>query len=329
MAYSCVCHFFCVTLHRKVRTHMRRWVIYIGLFLAVAVQAAVYTPASVPNPKKQGQAFYVANPDAILPDSSVAWLNNCAARLEDATRVQLCVVALESIGGSEAFDFAYELFQRWGLGREGQNTGVLMLFVLDSHDIRIMTGVGIEGVLTDAQCSKIIHDDMIPAFRAGAYGDGLCLGALRIYEICTDGEAPEELLTIRSVTNRGEYGEDELTDAEIMGIIGVFTGLFILIAFILYWASVKRCPKCGKRRAHATREQVLIAATYASAGQGLRTYCCRNCGNTFDVPFVIPRRTHTVIITGGGRGGSFGGGFSGGGSWGGGSTFGGGAGGRW
>ena len=329
MAYSCVCHFFCVTLHRKVRTHMRRWVIYIGLFLAVAVQAAVYTPASVPNPKKHGQAFYVANPDAILPDSSVAWLNNCAARLEDATRVQLCVVALESIGGSEAFDFAYELFQRWGLGREGQNTGVLMLFVLDSHDIRIMTGVGIEGVLTDAQCSKIIHDDMIPAFRAGAYGDGLCLGALRIYEICTDGEAPEELLTIRSVTNRGEYGEDELTDAEIMGIIGVFTGLFILIAFILYWASVKRCPKCGKRRAHATREKILVAATYAAAGQGLRTYRCKHCGNTFDVPFVIPRRTHTVIITGGGRGGSFGGGFSGGGSWGGGSTFGGGAGGRW
>ena len=329
MAYSCVCHFFCVTLRRKVRTHMRRWVIYIGLFLAMAVQAAVYTPASVPNPKKHGQAFYVANPDAILPDSSVAWLNDCAARLEDATRVQLCVVALESIGESEAFDFAYELFQRWGLGREGQNTGVLMLFVLDSHDIRIMTGVGIEGVLTDAQCSKIIHDDMIPAFRADAYGDGLCLGALRIYEICTDGEAPEELLTIRSVTNRGEYGEDELTDAEIMGIIGVFTGLFILIAFILYWASVKRCPKCGKRRAHATREQVLIAATYASAGQGLRTYRCSKCGNTFDVPFVIPRRTHTVIITGGGRGGSFGGGFSGGGSWGGGSTFGGGAGGRW
>ena len=139
----------------------------------------------------------------------------------------------------------------------------------------------------------------------------------------------EELLTIRSVTNRGGYGEEEMTDAEIMGIIGVFTGLFILIAFILYWASTKRCPKCGKRRAHATREQVLIAATYASAGQGLRTYRCKHCGNTFDVPFVIPRRTHTVIITGGGRGGSFGGGFSGGGSWGGGSTFGGGAGGRW
>ena len=65
MTYSCVCHFFCVTLRRKVRTHMRRWVLLIGLWLAVAAQAAVYTPASVPNPKKQGQAFYVANLDSI------------------------------------------------------------------------------------------------------------------------------------------------------------------------------------------------------------------------------------------------------------------------
>ena len=306
---------------------MRKWVLFIGLMLVMAVQAAVYTPASVPNPKDRGQAFYVANPDAILPDSSEAWLNNCAARLEKATRVQLCVVALESIDESEAFDFAYELFQRWGLGREGQNTGVLMLCVLESHDIRIMTGVGIEGVLTDAQCSKIVHDDMIPAFRAGHYGDGLCLGALRIYEICTDGEAPEELLTIRSVTNRGEYGPD--SDGTVgFVVIGIFLFVTFILLLIIYWASTKRCPKCGKFRAHPTKEQVLIAATYAAAGKGLRSYRCKHCGHTFDSTFVIPRRQRTVVVTGGGRG-MGGGGFSGGGSWGGGSTFGGGAGGKW
>ena len=293
----------------------------------MTVQSVVYTPATVPDPKTQGQACYVANPDALLPDSDVVWLNSCAARLEDATRVELCVVALESIGDADAFDFTYELFQRWGLGKKGQNTGVLVLFVEQSHDIRIMTGVGIEGVLTDAQCSKIIHDEMTPAFRRGDYGGGLCLGALRIYEICTDGEAPEELRNARSVTNRGQYGPDS------DGTVGfVVIGMLLIVTFILlliiYWASTKRCPKCGKRRAHPTKEQVLIAATYTKVGQGLRTYCCKNCGHTFDSTFVIPRRQRTVVVTGGGRG--FGGGsFGGGGSWGGGSTFGGGAGGKW
>jgi uncharacterized protein len=237
------------------------------------------------------------------------------------------VVALESIGTSDAFDFAYELFQRWGIGRKGQNTGVLILFVEESHDIRIMTGVGIEGVLPDARCSQIIHDDMIPAFQAGDYGGGLCLGALRIYEICTDGDVPEELLSIRSVTNRGQYAdEEEMTTGEIITILVVLLAVILLIFFMGWWSSVKRCPKCGKRNAHAVHERILSAATYSREGQGERTYRCLHCGNVFVLPFIIPKRSHTVYISGGGGGG---GSFSGGGSWGGGSTFGGGAGGRW
>ena len=309
---------------------MRRWVVYIVLFLAMTVQAAVYTPSSVPDPKKQGQACYVANPDALLADSDVVWLNACAARLEDATRVELCVVALESIDDADAFDFSYELFQRWGLGKKGQNTGVLILFVLDSHDIRIMTGVGIEGVLTDAQCSKIIHDEMTPAFRRGDYGGGLCLGALRIYEICTDGEAPDELRNARSVTNRGGYADDdEITDAQIIAVLCITGGVVLLLFALAYWSTFKRCPRCGKMRARATREQILVAATYAAAGKGVRTYCCKKCGYEFERNFVVLRKQRTVVVTGGGRGGFGGGSFGGGGSWGGGSTFGGGAGGKW
>ena len=309
---------------------LRRLAIYMFLLVSNALLAVFYTPASVPNPKDLGQSNYVANPDAIVADSDVVWLNNCASLLEEKTRVELCVVALQSIGETEAFDFSYELFQRWGLGKKGQNTGVLMLFVMESHDIRLMTGTGIEGVLPDARCSQIIHDDMIPAFRAGDYGGGLCLGALRIYEICTDGEAPEELLNVRSVTNRGQYAEDDLSDGEILLLVGLVCGCLLLVAFIFYWSSIKRCPKCHKRRAHATREKILLAATYAHEGKGERCYKCKNCGHEFVLPFVIPRRTRTVYVSGGGSSsGGFGGGFSGGGSWGGGSTFGGGAGGKW
>ena len=306
---------------------LRRIILSITLLVTAFAQAAVYTPTSVPNPKQQGQNSYVANPDALLADSDVVWLNDCARRLEDATEVELCVVALASIGTGDAFDFAYELFQRWGIGGKGKNTGVLILFVEQSHDIRIMTGVGIEGVLPDARCSQIIHDDMIPAFRAGNYGGGLCLGALRIYEICTDGDVPEELLAIRSVTNRGQYApEEEMTTGEIITILVVLIAVILLIFFLGWWSSVKRCPKCGKRNAHAVRERILTTATYYREGQGERTYRCAHCGNVFVLPFIIPRRSRTVYIGGGVGGGSS---SFGGGSWGGGSTFGGGAGGRW
>lgn len=257
--------------------------------MSVIARAAVYTPTSVPNPESQDIHSYVANPDAIIADSDVVFLDTCAERLEVETNVEMCVVALESIGETDCFDFCYELFQRWGIGKEGQNTGVLVCFVLESHDIRIMTGVGLEGVLPDARCSQIIHDQMIPAFRAGDYGGGLCLGALRIYEICTDGEAPEELRTMRSVTDRGQYAEEEMTQEEMVVEIVVLIVVIILIILIIL---------------------VIIRSKKGGGGDH------------------FGRGGGPVIMGGFGGGNSCGGG-SFGGSWGGGSTMGGGAGGRW
>lgn len=202
------------------------------LFVAIGGEAKVYTPSSLPSPKESGQGWYVANPDAIIADSDVVFLNRCAADLEAKTNVEMCVAAVRSIGEAECFDFCYELFQRWGIGKKGQNTGVLVFFAMESHDVRIMTGVGLEGVLPDARCSQIIHDHMIPAFRAGDFGGGLCLGALRIYEVCTDSEAPEELRNMKSVTNRGKYAEQEDEAEEWIVIVA----LVIFIA-ILIWAS--------------------------------------------------------------------------------------------
>lgn len=229
----------------KGNRNIIRLLIAAILMLPMMLSAAVYTPSTVPNPKNQGQQCYVSNPDAIIADSDVVFLNRCAASLERQTDVEMAVVALGSIGDADAFDFAYELFQRWGIGGEGKNTGVLILFAEESHDIRIMTGVGIEGVLPDAKCSRIIQENMIPAFREGDYGGGLCLGALRIYETCTDGEAPEELRNARSVTNRGQYASDDgqMDDAEFWIIL---IALIVFIA-VLIWASRNKGGRSGGR----------------------------------------------------------------------------------
>ena len=107
---------------------MRQSVLFLCLLITPLVCAAEYTPEDIPNPKKAGQENYVANPDGILADTTVVWLNRYAAQLEAETEVELCVVAIESIGEADAFDFTYELFQRWGIGKKGKNTGVLILF---------------------------------------------------------------------------------------------------------------------------------------------------------------------------------------------------------
>ena len=212
---------------------LRRLFLYCFMALSLVLHAG-YTPKTVPDPKTQGQAFYVSNPDGIVNSDDVAFLNRCAQMLEKETQVELAVVALNSIDHADAFYFSYELFQRWGIGKKGKNTGVLVLFVLDSHDIRIMTGSGIEGVLTDAQCSQIIRNKMTPYFKAGDYGGGLCHGALAIYKVCTNGNAPEELLNMQSATHRKSF-ESERKEVGINWIALISLLAFLLLMVIVIW----------------------------------------------------------------------------------------------
>ena len=92
---------------------MKKGIIWIVMIMAsTCLWAETYTPADVPNPKTEGQQYYVSNPDDILADSSVIWLNTCASMRESAANVELRVVVLASIDDADPFDSAYELFQR-------------------------------------------------------------------------------------------------------------------------------------------------------------------------------------------------------------------------
>ena len=295
--------------------------------LAVLVQAMVYTPTSLPNPKVQDRGNYVCNPDEIVASSDVVLLNRLARQLEDSTQVELCVVAVNSIGEMEAFDFCYEVFQRWGIGKEGKNTGVLLFLAVESRDVRIMTGGGIEGVMTDAVCHSIIHETMMQPLRNADYSDAMALGALRIYEVCTDGAAPEELRQMTSATNRYHYADESEENVwmELFYFVGIPCIIFALIIVLLLLP--KKCPKCGKRSLRTTSEQIINRATTRKEGLGVRSYCCKHCGHQEQKTYIIPKEMPTVVLGGGTSRGGFGGGSFGGG-FGGGSTFGGGAGGK-
>ena len=295
--------------------------------LAVLVQAMVYTPTSLPNPKVQDRGNYVCNPDEIVASSDVVLLNRLARQLEDSTQVELCVVAVNSIGEMEAFDFCYEVFQRWGIGKEGKNTGVLLFLAVESRDVRIMTGGGIEGVMTDAVCHGIIQETMMQPLRNADYSDAMVLGALRIYEVCTDGAAPEELRQMTSATNRYHYADESEENVwmELFYFVGVPCIIFALIIVLLLLP--KKCPKCGKRTLRKTSEQIINRATTRKEGLGVRSYCCKHCGHQEQKTYIIPKEMPTVVLGGGTSRGGFGGGSFGGG-FGGGSTFGGGAGGK-
>ena len=132
--------------------------IFLCLGASLSMRAEHYTVASVPSPKERGQEFYVSNPDSVLSDETVAQLDRMLEQLDRMTQVELAVVAIDRYANiyNTTYQFTYELFNHWGIGKADKNTGVLVLLARNARDIQIITGSGIEGILTDYECDRAI-----------------------------------------------------------------------------------------------------------------------------------------------------------------------------
>jgi uncharacterized protein len=107
-------------------------------------------------------------------------LARAAWALPPERRVQLQILVVGSLEGDSIEDFASRAFQAWRLGEKGRDNGVLVVVARDERRVRIETGYGAEGGLTDAQSGRIIRSVIQPAFREGRYGEGLYAAAVQV-----------------------------------------------------------------------------------------------------------------------------------------------------
>ncbi len=91
----------------------------------------------------------------------------------ETTSTQIVVVTLPDLGGADIGLYATELGQRWGVGQQGKDNGVVVLVSRDDRKVFIATGFGLEGAIPDAVASRIIRNVITPNFRQGRYYAGL------------------------------------------------------------------------------------------------------------------------------------------------------------
>ena len=145
----------------------------------------------VPNPKVINANAFVSNPDGILSLETTDLLNLQLYELEKETSAELAVVVLNTIGTQLIEDFANSLFNHWGIGKSGNDNGVLLLFVLDQKSVRLEIGYGLEGALPDAICKRIQTQVMIPEFKEENYDAGILAGVETIIKIIKKEPVPE------------------------------------------------------------------------------------------------------------------------------------------
>ena len=139
------------------------------LLLALAALAASAAD-TIPVPKLSGRVVDLSGTlDASQQQAIAAKL----AAFEQAKGSQVAVLLVPTIGTETIEEFATRVTDEWKLGRAGVDDGVLFVVAKQERRMRIQTGRGVQGVLTDALSRRIIAERVSPRFRAGDFAGGI------------------------------------------------------------------------------------------------------------------------------------------------------------
>lgn len=135
--------------------------------------------ATFPAPPPAGR--YWVDEAGLLRGAEGAEIDRIAGALLAEQNVPLIVVTLPSLARRRAAGYtieryAAELFDRWGIGSQAHNYGILLLVSQEDRAARIELGAGYQGRYDDAS-ARIMQELILPEFRAGRYPEGILAGA--------------------------------------------------------------------------------------------------------------------------------------------------------
>lgn len=157
----------------------------------------------------------------VLSSHTVEQLEVQLQQYEDSTSNQVAILIIQSLKGDVLEEYSMRVaHNEWKLGQRNNDNGVLLLIAVDDRKMRIEVGHGLEGVLTDAICSRIIRNEMAPNFRRGDYDAGVILAINGIVRVIGGEYSAEETVT-EGLPVSGK--ERALIGIFVFLILGVFT----------------------------------------------------------------------------------------------------------
>lgn len=119
------------------------------------------TSQEIPIPTVE-QDVYIYDEDNIIDDDVEKQLNAMIVDLESQTGAEFAVITTESLLDKTIEDYANKLFNTLGIGKDGEDNGVLLLISRSDEKVRLEIGRGLEGCLNDGKCGAILDNYFVP-----------------------------------------------------------------------------------------------------------------------------------------------------------------------
>ena len=154
----------------------------------------------------------------VVSEGTAAQLNKTLEDFERQSSDQIVVAVFPKMqSDSSVEDYTVRVARSWQAGLKDKNNGAVLFVFVQDHKLFLQTGYGLEGVLPDALCKRIIDEQISPRFKAGDFDGGLTAGVQAI---------------ISAV--KGEYKGTGTTVAEqLQRLKQILPVIFVIAIFVL------------------------------------------------------------------------------------------------
>ncbi len=148
-------------------------VFLLGLLLVGAAQAVTFPD------KPPSDHFYVDHARLLTPADAAA-IDKTAASLWSDENIPIFVVTIPSLISFQASNYTVDsyaaaLFDKWGIGSQNRNYGILLLVSVGDRKARIELGKAWAGE-HDSDARFVMDSIIVPAFKRGDFSSGIRQG---------------------------------------------------------------------------------------------------------------------------------------------------------
>lgn len=126
--------------------------------------------ADIPDPT---DAFYVYDEANVLDSETEEYIIGKNADLYKKCGGQIVVACVDTTGAADIKDYALDMFNKWGVGSNSRNNGILILLSIDEDDYWVLQGKGLEDLIQSGTLKLMLDTDLEPFFAKRQYADGV------------------------------------------------------------------------------------------------------------------------------------------------------------
>ena len=169
-----------IHVQQMLQSPKLKYLILLSAFFLLFLGTISSARAERPFPKPRGLVSDFAN---VIPPAYQQKIADVTGALLQKTGIPVVVVTMPDIGGAEYNDYANRLYRAWGIGKKGEDKGVLIFVAVKERKMRIETGYGVEGILPDGLVGEIRDRYMTPYLKQNKFGEGLLAGTLAVTQV--------------------------------------------------------------------------------------------------------------------------------------------------